>query len=55
LPADEIAIRGLPNVNMKPDLHVTVATAQAIIDRALAGRTVATVSTIHGGDIAAVY
>jgi aminoglycoside phosphotransferase (APT) family kinase protein len=44
----------MPNVNTRPDLQVTVATAQAIVDFALADGTVATVSTIHGGDIAAV-
>ena len=41
-------------MNARPDLLVTVATAQAIVDGALAGRTVGAVSTIHGGDIAAV-
>src|SRR5215510_5751854 len=45
---------GMPDMNTRPDLQVTVATAQAIVDCALAGRTAATVSTIHGGDIAAV-
>lgn len=42
-------------MHIKPDVHVTIATAQAIIDRALPGRTVAAVSSIHGGDIAAVW
>jgi hypothetical protein len=42
-------------MNTRPDLQVSVATAQTVVDRACAGRTVATVSTIHGGDIAAVY
>jgi hygromycin-B 7''-O-kinase len=45
----------MPNMNARPDVQVTVATAQAIVNCALARRTVATVSTIHGGDIAAVY
>src|SRR3954468_16525049 len=42
-------------MSIKPRVQVPVATAQAIVDRALAGRSVASVCNIHGGEIAAVY
>jgi aminoglycoside phosphotransferase (APT) family kinase protein len=42
-------------MNLKPDLPLSVATAQAIADRAVSERAVATVSKLHGGEIAAVY
>jgi hypothetical protein len=42
-------------MNLKPDLALSVATAQAIVDQAVSERTVATVSKLHGGEIAAVY
>jgi aminoglycoside phosphotransferase (APT) family kinase protein len=42
-------------MNLKPDLALSVATALAIVDQAVSERTVATVSKLHGGEIAAVY
>jgi hygromycin-B 7''-O-kinase len=42
-------------MSVRPDLQVSVATAQAIIDGVLMGHTVAAVSKVHGGEIAAVY
>jgi aminoglycoside phosphotransferase (APT) family kinase protein len=42
-------------MSLKPDLQVPLATAQLIIDHVLSGHKVATVSNIHGGEIAAVY
>jgi aminoglycoside phosphotransferase (APT) family kinase protein len=42
-------------MNLKPELQLSVATAQAIVDRAVSDRAVATVSRLHGGEIAAVY
>jgi hygromycin-B 7''-O-kinase len=42
-------------MSIRPDLQVSVATAQAIVDRVIPGGAVATVSNIHGGEIAAVY
>lgn len=42
-------------MSIKPDPQVPVATAQAIVDGVMAGRTVAGVSGIHGGEIAAIY
>jgi aminoglycoside phosphotransferase (APT) family kinase protein len=42
-------------MSVRPSLEVPLATAQSIVDRVLAGRQVANVSTIHGGEIAAVY
>ena len=42
-------------MKLKPDLHVSVASAQSIIDQAGSDRAVATVSRLHGGEIAAVY
>jgi len=42
-------------MNVRPALEVPLATAQSIVDRALAGRQVTGVSNIHGGEIAAVY
>jgi aminoglycoside phosphotransferase (APT) family kinase protein len=41
-------------MNVRPALEVSVATAQSIVDRVLAGRQVTGVSNIHGGEIAAV-
>ena len=40
-------------MSIRPGLDVSPGTAQAIVDSA--GWTVADVSTIHGGEIAAVY
>jgi hypothetical protein len=42
-------------MGIRPDLPVSVTTAQSIVDRAVTGRTVAAVSKIHGREIAAVY
>lgn len=42
-------------MSIRPDLRVPVATAQAIVDGVLPGHTVAAVSEIHGGEIAATY
>jgi aminoglycoside phosphotransferase (APT) family kinase protein len=42
-------------MTIRPDLQVPVATAQAIVDNVLVGQTVAEVSKIHGGEIAATY
>ena len=42
-------------MKLKPDLPLSVATAQAIVDSAVSERTVATISKLHGGEIAAVY
>jgi aminoglycoside phosphotransferase (APT) family kinase protein len=42
-------------MNLKPDLQLSVATAQAIVDPAVSEQAVATVSKLHGGEIAAVY
>lgn len=42
-------------MSIRPDLQVPVATAQAIVDGVLQGHTVAAVSEIHGGEIAAIY
>lgn len=42
-------------MSLKPDLELSVATAQAIVDQAVSERAVATISKLHGGEIAAVY
>lgn len=42
-------------MKLKPDLQLSVATAQAIVDRAVSQQAVATVSRLHGGEIATVY
>jgi aminoglycoside phosphotransferase (APT) family kinase protein len=42
-------------MNLKPDLQLTLAAAQSIVDAAARGHTVATISKIHGGEIATVY
>ena len=42
-------------MNVRPDLQVSLATAQSIVDRVVSEHTVANVSSIHGGEIAAVY
>lgn len=42
-------------MNVRPDLQVSLATAQSIVDGVISGRSVAAVSSIHGGEIAAVY
>jgi hygromycin-B 7''-O-kinase len=42
-------------MSIKPELDVSASTAQAIVDGVSAGRTVADISNIHGGEIAAVY
>jgi aminoglycoside phosphotransferase (APT) family kinase protein len=40
---------------LKPDVQLSVTTAQAIVDRAASGQAVAKVSRLHGGEIATVY
>jgi hygromycin-B 7''-O-kinase len=40
---------------VKPEIAISVAQAQAIIDRAGGGRKVARLSVLHGGEIGAVY
>jgi aminoglycoside phosphotransferase (APT) family kinase protein len=45
----------MPQMKLKPDLQLTVATAQAIVEQAAPARVVTTVSRLHGGEIAAVY
>lgn len=42
-------------MSIKPDEAVTHAIAQSIVDRALSDRTIASISKIHGSEIAAVY
>jgi aminoglycoside phosphotransferase (APT) family kinase protein len=42
-------------MKVRPDLQISVATAQSIVDQAVSGRVVAAISTLHGGEIAAVY
>jgi hygromycin-B 7''-O-kinase len=42
-------------MSIRPDIEVSVAIAQAIVDGVLPGHTVAAVSKIHGGEIAATY
>jgi hygromycin-B 7''-O-kinase len=42
-------------MSIRPDLQMPVATAQAIVDGVLPGHTVAAVSKILGGEIAATY
>jgi aminoglycoside phosphotransferase (APT) family kinase protein len=42
-------------MSIRPDLQMPVATAQAIVDCVLVGHTVAAVSKIYGGEIAAIY
>ncbi|MBV9833856.1 MAG: aminoglycoside phosphotransferase family protein [Alphaproteobacteria bacterium] len=42
-------------MQLKPDLQVSVATAQAIVDRVASGEAVAGVSRLHGGELAAIH
>ncbi len=42
-------------MGIRPDLQISVGAAQSIVDRVIPGHAVATVSNIHGGEIAAVY
>jgi len=42
-------------MRLKPDLQLSIAAAQAIVDQAVSDQAVATVSRLHGGEIAAVY
>jgi hygromycin-B 7''-O-kinase len=42
-------------MSVRPDLQLPVIAAQAIVDGPLIGHTVAAVSNIHGGEIAATY
>ena len=40
---------------VKPDIAVSPAQAQAIVDRVSAGQTVAQISKLQGGAIGAIY
>jgi aminoglycoside phosphotransferase (APT) family kinase protein len=42
-------------MTIKPDVQVTGAVAQTIVDEALPGELVRSVSKLHGGEIAAIY
>jgi aminoglycoside phosphotransferase (APT) family kinase protein len=42
-------------MKLKPDLQVSIAVVQAIVDRAVARLPVADVSRLHGGEIATIY
>jgi hypothetical protein len=42
-------------MKLKPDLHLSVSTAQAIVDQAVSEQAVATVSKLYGSEIAAVH
>jgi hygromycin-B 7''-O-kinase len=42
-------------MNVSPNLQLSVAAAQHIVDEAVSRGAVATISTLHGGEIAAVY
>ncbi|HMM93110.1 MAG TPA: aminoglycoside phosphotransferase family protein [Bradyrhizobium sp.] len=42
-------------MELKPDLQVSVPTAQSIVDQAVSDRAVATVSRLYGGEIAAIH
>jgi aminoglycoside phosphotransferase (APT) family kinase protein len=42
-------------VELKPDLQVSVSTAQSIVDQVASDSTVAAVIKLHGGEIAAVH
>jgi aminoglycoside phosphotransferase (APT) family kinase protein len=42
-------------MKLKPDLQLSVAIAQAIVDQAVSAPPVAAISRIHGGEMAAVY
>ena len=38
-------------MRLKPDLQLSIAAAQAIVDQAVSDQAVATVSRLHGGEI----
>ena len=42
-------------MKLKPDLQLSIATAQAIVDQAVSQQMVAAITRLHGGEIAAVY
>ena len=42
-------------MDLKPDLQVSIPAAQSIVDQIASDRAVATVSRLHGGEIAAIY
>lgn len=42
-------------MKLKPDLQFSVAAAQAIVDQVASNQVVATISRLHGGEIATVY
>jgi aminoglycoside phosphotransferase (APT) family kinase protein len=45
----------MPDPTVKPELEISPDQAQAIVDRMAAGRTVAFVSPLQGGEISAIY
>ena len=47
--------RGWSNLTVKPDIAVSPAQAQTIVDRLGAGQTVAGISKLQGGAIGAIY
>ena len=42
-------------MELKPDLQVSIPTAQSIVDQVVSGCAVATVSRLYGGEIAAIH
>ena len=42
-------------MELKPDLQVSIPTAQSIVDQVVSNCAVATISRLHGGEIAAVH
>jgi len=42
-------------MKLKPDLQLSIVAAQAIINQVVPEQAVATISRLHGGEIAAVY
>jgi hygromycin-B 7''-O-kinase len=42
-------------MKLKPDLQLSVAMVQAIVDQAVSGSAVAAISRLHGGELATVY
>jgi aminoglycoside phosphotransferase (APT) family kinase protein len=53
VPGEQVSMNAA--MSLKPDLPLSVATAQAIVDRAVSDHAAATVSRLHGGEIATVY
>lgn len=42
-------------MKLKPDLQLSIAMVQAIVDQAVPGSAVAAISRLHGGEMATVY